>query len=402
VSRLFKALNELDARKRLSREISLETDAADSPPDPHRETPSTTQTTPPLSKILPVIMVLAMATAVFWWLPLWPTVPELKQAVSTHIPYLARWFGSPPAQPVASPTIVTAAQPPVSTNPVTAESSPQQPPPQAAITVPQPKPEPTPPLTMAHLAPSETPDIETMLAKKALNFFLPNDDGKHAIPRDHPPGASADDPQGNPSPKVSPPPATAPIPSPPQDSMSSDTRERVGKQRDHSAGTRHQESKENQTDTQTSLTPAKRATPIPTPAPSAEGITLKAEESIQSLRALALARQALASGDIFRADAELAKVDPAMHEESDYLGTLAALESRRGAAHRAIGLYQQLTLREPLLSQWWLGLAIAHDRMNHGADALRAYRRALHDTHLTNDAVDFILGRITLLERYNH
>ncbi|MBF0134553.1 MAG: hypothetical protein HQL75_18450 [Magnetococcales bacterium] len=65
MSRLFKALNELDARKRLSREIPLETDAADSPPDPHRETLSRTKTTPPLSKILPMIMVLAMAAAVF-------------------------------------------------------------------------------------------------------------------------------------------------------------------------------------------------------------------------------------------------------------------------------------------------------------------------------------------------
>lgn len=430
MSRLLNALSDLDARKRLSGELSLETDTTDSSvhkpfeeipfpsmedeipvketqsnqfkdhqPKEHPPHTAKIKGKQPLSKMLPVLMILTLVAAAFWWRPLWPTLPELKQTVSTHIPYLASWLGSPAAKPVPPPAVVLADKPSVpATLAATGASSPKESQPQV-ITVQQPKPEPTLLFTQASPIPPGTPGIEAMLADKALDFFLPNANDKPITPKQHHPDVSSEEKQPKLSADALPQPAT--VKSPTGKSAHPDTSKQAGKQRDHSAGIRNQASHPDPQDEKSIQQPPSPATKAnakaPTPPP--EGITLESEEHAKSLQALILARRALASGDIFQADAQLAKVDISMREESDYLGTLAALETRRGAAHRSIGLYQQLTLRNPLLSQWWLGLAIAHDRMNHGSEALRAYRRTLHDVNLTHEAMDFILGRITILER---
>lgn len=148
---------------------------------------------------------------------------------------------------------------------------------------------------------------------------------------------------------------------------------------------------------------AKKGTPPPpkeTQASTTPELTeVEAQQHLQGTQALEQARQALASGDIFRADSSLAKVDTLMRDREDYLATLAALEHRRGAHHRALGIYQRLLLRDPSRSQWLLGMALAQDRLGQGREALDTYRKTVTGHQLTGEALGFVLERIDFLTR---
>ncbi|MBF0421590.1 MAG: hypothetical protein HQL73_01210 [Magnetococcales bacterium] len=148
-----------------------------------------------------------------------------------------------------------------------------------------------------------------------------------------------------------------------------------------------------------SASPAVAETVVASPMATPQLSESAGQQRSRDLQALSQARDALALGDIFRADTWLTQVGPAIREQDDYLTTLAALEHRRGAHHRALALYKKLLIRHPDRSAWLLGQALAQDRLGMIADALASYRRTLEKEPLPNDALRYVLGRIDVLSK---
>ncbi|MBF0435917.1 MAG: hypothetical protein HQL77_11170 [Magnetococcales bacterium] len=288
-------------------------------------------------------------------------------------------------------------------------------PPPANMGTPPAKPSPVPTETLAKAAPSQTtihaetspqdlpnPENTNLLLDKKLDFLLPPETvDKHTPPAKAKPDAHA--PAGEqahaPVNKATTQ-ATQGVAAPPTKER---TRPTTNKENNlHADGKKKTE--HNTSSRQVPDAVQSPPAPLPTkeaqiPAPPPELTEVKAQQHLQSMQALEQARQALASGDIFRADSWLNKVDVLMRDREDYLATLAALEHRRGAHHRALGIYQRLLLRDPSRSQWLLGLALAQDRLGQGGEALGTYRKSIAGQQLTGEALGFVLGRIDFLTR---
>ncbi|MBF0139996.1 MAG: hypothetical protein HQL74_06930 [Magnetococcales bacterium] len=250
------------------------------------------------------------------------------------------------------------------------------------------------------------PENTNLLLDKKLDFLLPPEPvDKHQTPAKAKPDAHAPPGEQAQAPTKASPPATqaaqgvAAAPA---------TRERTRPAANPESNThaeRKKKTERNAAAPQPVQNAAQALPPVPptqevqTPAPPLELTEVKTQQHLQSIQALEQARQALASGDIFRADSSLAKVDALMRDREDYLATLAALEHRRGAHHRALGIYQRLLLRDPSRSQWLLGLALAQDRLGQGGEALGTYRKTIAGHQLTGEALGFVLGRIDFLTR---
>src|SRR5690606_31400482 len=63
--------------------------------------------------------------------------------------------------------------------------------------------------------------------------------------------------------------------------------------------------------------------------------------------------------------------------DAEYLATAAALHQRLGDMAKSAARYRQALALDPSRGTWWLGLAIALERLPDPAEAAKAYTRAL-------------------------
>ncbi|CAH0534476.1 hypothetical protein VST7929_02409 [Vibrio stylophorae] len=83
------------------------------------------------------------------------------------------------------------------------------------------------------------------------------------------------------------------------------------------------------------------------------------------------------------------------HAPIEYLAMRGALAQQLKANELAKQSYQLLTLRQPYDGRWWLGLAIAFERL--GEPAVEAYRHAQQGSGLSLNSQQFIAKRLEAL-----
>lgn len=87
-------------------------------------------------------------------------------------------------------------------------------------------------------------------------------------------------------------------------------------------------------------------------------------------------------------------VEPAAVEYTAMLGNLA---QQLGHHQQAVLSYRELTALQPNVGRWWLGLAIAYDRLEKYKYAVNAYNKAMLQVDLSKNSTDFALARISVL-----
>ena len=90
----------------------------------------------------------------------------------------------------------------------------------------------------------------------------------------------------------------------------------------------------------------------------------------------------------------IAKAGGTDTELLSYRATLASSLKNYEAARQD---YRQLLLIEPTQARWWLGLAVANDKLSYAHDALLAYRRVLQHGGVNSNVEAFVRNRIAVL-----
>lgn len=90
----------------------------------------------------------------------------------------------------------------------------------------------------------------------------------------------------------------------------------------------------------------------------------------------------------------IAKAGGTDTELLSYRATLASSLMNHEAARQD---YRQLLQREPTQARWWLGLAVANDKLSYAHDALLAYRRVLQHGGVNSNVEAFVSNRIAVL-----
>jgi MSHA biogenesis protein MshN len=78
---------------------------------------------------------------------------------------------------------------------------------------------------------------------------------------------------------------------------------------------------------------------------------------------------------------------------------LAGLAQRLDKQELALTSYQKLVQHEPSRARWWLGYAIANDKLGSYQEALAAYQQAELMGQLSSNSRDFVVNRIRQLEQ---
>lgn len=112
---------------------------------------------------------------------------------------------------------------------------------------------------------------------------------------------------------------------------------------------------------------------------------------------LMLARLYVQQKNSDEAIALLKDFQPPVDTQGDYWAYRAALAQQLGKYTLAKNDYLQLTLADPEKASWWLGLAIAQDRLGHREEALEAYRQANNKDQLSPAVVKFLRQRIAVI-----
>jgi len=89
--------------------------------------------------------------------------------------------------------------------------------------------------------------------------------------------------------------------------------------------------------------------------------------------------------------------EPSVDTQKEYWAFRAVLAQKLGKYTLAKNDYLQLTRSNPSKASWWLGLAIALDRLGHKTEALEAYRQANDKEQLPSAVATFMLQRIALI-----
>jgi len=97
----------------------------------------------------------------------------------------------------------------------------------------------------------------------------------------------------------------------------------------------------------------------------------------------------------------LLSVKPSLPDHITYYGLLAGLLSQHQAFQQASEWYQQLAQAEPTNARWWLGLAIAHQKLKDDASAQKAYYQALSAQGLNTRSETYIHQQLQILETAN-
>ena len=82
---------------------------------------------------------------------------------------------------------------------------------------------------------------------------------------------------------------------------------------------------------------------------------------------------------------------------AEFLGVRASMADQLAEYDVAHADYLRLTQLQPDQARWWLGLAIASERINASAQALTAYQQAASMNQLSRDVQRFVQQRISLL-----
>ncbi len=127
-----------------------------------------------------------------------------------------------------------------------------------------------------------------------------------------------------------------------------------------------------------------------------EGLQLQSQRS--SFR-LMLARIFVQQQQLPQALAYLEGATPEVAGNVDYYAMQAGLAQRLDRQQLALSSYQRLLRYEPNRARWWLGYAIANDKLENYAEALSAYRQAQLVGQLSANSSDFVASRITQLEQ---
>lgn len=90
----------------------------------------------------------------------------------------------------------------------------------------------------------------------------------------------------------------------------------------------------------------------------------------------------------------IAKAGGTDTELLSYRATLASSLMNHEAARQD---YRQLLQIEPTQARWWLGLAVANDKLSYAHDALLAYRRVLQHGGVNSNVEAFVSNRIAVL-----
>jgi len=94
----------------------------------------------------------------------------------------------------------------------------------------------------------------------------------------------------------------------------------------------------------------------------------------------------------------LEQLQPAVAQNSDYYGLLAALYQRSAQHQKAASVYQKLLNSYPGKAVWWMGLGLSLQSSQQNSDALIAYNKALQTKGLTAELRRFIKSRIVQLQ----
>jgi MSHA biogenesis protein MshN len=89
--------------------------------------------------------------------------------------------------------------------------------------------------------------------------------------------------------------------------------------------------------------------------------------------------------------------EPSVETQGEYWAYRGALAQRLSKYTLAKKDYLQLTRSDPSKASWWLGLAIAQDRLGHKPEALEAYRKANDKDQLSAAVLTFMRRRMAAL-----
>ena len=95
----------------------------------------------------------------------------------------------------------------------------------------------------------------------------------------------------------------------------------------------------------------------------------------------------------------LESAEPDIIGNVDYYAMLAGLAQRLDKQELALTSYQKLVKHEPSRARWWLGYAIANDKLGSYQEALAAYQQAELMGQLSSNSRDFVVNRIRQLEQ---
>ncbi|WP_427980891.1 tetratricopeptide repeat protein [Agarivorans sp.] len=127
-----------------------------------------------------------------------------------------------------------------------------------------------------------------------------------------------------------------------------------------------------------------------------EGLQL---QPLRSTFRLMLARIFVQQQQLTQALAYLEGASPEIAGHVDYYAMQAGLAQRLDRQQLALVSYQRLLRYEPRRARWWLGYAIANDKLANYAEALSAYRQAQLVGQLSANSSEFVVSRIKQLEQ---
>ncbi|WP_406609616.1 tetratricopeptide repeat protein [Agarivorans sp. JK6] len=112
-----------------------------------------------------------------------------------------------------------------------------------------------------------------------------------------------------------------------------------------------------------------------------------------------LARIFVQQDNLAQAIFYLESAEPSIIGNVDYYAMLAGLAQRLDKQELALTSYQKLVKHEPSRARWWLGYAIANDKLGSYQEALAAYQQAELMGQLSSNSRDFVVNRIRQLEQ---
>ncbi|GAD00949.1 tetratricopeptide repeat protein [Agarivorans albus] len=112
-----------------------------------------------------------------------------------------------------------------------------------------------------------------------------------------------------------------------------------------------------------------------------------------------LARIFVQQDNLVQAIYYLESAEPSIIGNVDYYAMLAGLAQRLDKQELALTSYQKLVKHEPSRARWWLGYAIANDKLGSYQEALAAYQQAELMGQLSSNSRDFVVNRIRQLEQ---
>ena len=103
------------------------------------------------------------------------------------------------------------------------------------------------------------------------------------------------------------------------------------------------------------------------------------------------------AGQPNEAVALLSSARPDIAADPEYHVLLAALYQQQGFSSEAVATYAELLSYNPVVADWWVGMAIALDSSQQYPSAKKAYQKALKMEGLRFELADFAKQRLATL-----